>query len=425
MSGRILVVDDEVGIRELLSEILTDEGYEVSLAQDAAEARAFRRDTRPDLVLLDIWMPDIDGVSLLKEWASGGLLTMPVVMMSGHASLDIAMEATRLGAVDFLEKPIALAKLLDAVGRAIRKGGAAPRAQPSMDLDALGKSATIQNFKRHLSQLARNTAPVLLTGDAGSGFEICARSLLPAGSPWVVLDDPARLVNEPGHYAELAGAGIVFLHELGDLEKLEQKGLLILIERLEKQGGRLVAASHQDLAAMTASGALDSRLYYRVAAFTLHVPGMREHREDVPDIAARMLSELIEADACPPRRFSVAALNALRHFDWPGNLPQLNAAVRTAAVTASGMSIEQEDVERALAPFRQAQAPASLGPVPLDVPLREARDAFEREYLTRLIQLEQGNISRVADRAGLERTHLYRKLKQLDVPLPRKGAVEL
>lgn len=425
MSGRILVVDDEVGIRELLSEILTEEGYDVSLAEDAAQARAYRREVRPDLVLLDIWMPDTDGVSLLKEWASAGVLTMPVVMMSGHASLDIAMEATRLGAVDFLEKPIALAKLLDAVERAIRKGGAAPRAQPTMDLDALGKSATIQNFKRHLSQLARNTAPVLLIGEAGSGFEICARSLLPAGASLVVLDDPARLVNEPGLYAERVGAGIVFLPELGDLEKLEQKGLMILIDRLEKQGARLVAASHRDLPALSASGGLDARLHYRVAAFTLHVPSLREHREDIPDIATRMLAEQIEAGACPPRRFSIAALNALRHFDWPGNLPQLNAAVRTAAVTAVGAAIELDDVERALAPFRQAQAPATLGPVPLDVPLREARDAFEREYLMRLIQLEQGNISRVADRAGLERTHLYRKLKQLDVPLPRKGAVEL
>ena len=147
MSGHILVVDDEVGIRELLSEILTDEGYDVHLAENAQAARAFRAARRPDLVLLDIWMPDTDGVTLLKEWASGGQLTMPVVMMSGHGTIDTAVEATRLGATDFLEKPVALAKLIDTVNKAIKRGVSLPRRTPGMDLSALGKSPLILELK--------------------------------------------------------------------------------------------------------------------------------------------------------------------------------------------------------------------------------------------------------------------------------------
>ena len=156
MSGHILVVDDEVGIRELLSEILTDEGYDVHLAENAEAARAFRSQHRPDLVLLDIWMPDTDGVTLLKEWAGGGQLTMPVVMMSGHGTIDTAVEATRLGATDFLEKPVALAKLIDTVNKAIKRGVPLPRRAAGMDLTALGKSPLILELKKRLSQIAGN-----------------------------------------------------------------------------------------------------------------------------------------------------------------------------------------------------------------------------------------------------------------------------
>ena len=169
MSGHILVVDDEVGIRELLSEILTDEGYDVHLAENAEAARAFRLQRRPDLVLLDIWMPDTDGVTLLKEWAGGGQLTMPVVMMSGHGTIDTAVEATKLGATDFLEKPVALAKLIDTVNKAIKRGVPMPRRTPGMDLSALGRSPLIVELKKRLTQIAGNTAPVLFLGEPEIG----------------------------------------------------------------------------------------------------------------------------------------------------------------------------------------------------------------------------------------------------------------
>jgi DNA-binding NtrC family response regulator len=414
VSGHILVVDDEVGIRELLSEILTEEGYDVHLAENAEAARIFRTQRRPDLVLLDIWMPDTDGVTLLKEWAASGQLSMPVVMMSGHGTIDTAIEATKLGAADFLEKPVALAKLIDTVNKAIKRGVALPRRAPGMDLSALGRSPLIIELKKRLTQIAGNTAPVLLLGEPGSGFEICAYFLHQPASPWIEIKDRARLLSDPLGFVETLGNGTLYLPEAGDLARLEQKGLGLLLDRIQGTGARLVCASSKSLDALVAAGEFDSRLYYRLSSLSIQIPPLREHREDIPDIANFMLSQLVEEDICPVRRLTTPALNQLRHFDWPGNLPQLSNAVRTLAVTALANELDASDVNRVLAPMKQ-QVPAVAQGIPLDIPLREARDAFERMYFEYLIQKEGGSMTRVADRSGLERTHLYRKLKQLNI----------
>src|SRR5574343_57587 len=181
----ILVVDDEVGIRELLSEILIDEGYDVRLAENATAARKVRNELRPDLVLLDIWMPDTDGISLLKEWHAGGLLNMPVVMMSGHGTIDTAVEATRFGAFDFLEKPIALQKLLSTVQKALRHD--TPPARPALTLEAFSRSAIVKEFRRRLEQAAAKAPIVWLKGAVGGMAEICARTLQPPRAPWLDL----------------------------------------------------------------------------------------------------------------------------------------------------------------------------------------------------------------------------------------------
>ncbi|MBL8509680.1 MAG: response regulator, partial [Chitinimonas sp.] len=186
-SNDILIVDDEIGIRELLSEILQDEGYRVVVAENAAQARQLRNQGRPALVLLDIWMPDTDGVTLLKEWGSNGQLTMPVVMMSGHATIDTAVEATRIGAFDFLEKPIGLQKLLATVKRALKHGEVQPKVAEN-SLAALGKSPLILILKKQLDQAQNLSYPLLLTGEPGSGFVACARYLSAATAPFVAPD---------------------------------------------------------------------------------------------------------------------------------------------------------------------------------------------------------------------------------------------
>src|SRR6202162_5705846 len=189
--AQILVVDDEVGIRELLSEILSDEGHSVQLAENATAARSLRAQRRPDLVLLDIWMPDTDGISLLKEWATGGQLTMPVVMMSGHGTIDTAVEATRIGAFVFLEKPIALQKLLTTVGQALRTP--APASQPALDMAYLGKAPLIAELRQRLETIKNLKIPVLLSGDPGCGKTLCARFLHTPNTPWVAPEDFALL----------------------------------------------------------------------------------------------------------------------------------------------------------------------------------------------------------------------------------------
>jgi len=414
---QILVVDDEIGIRELLSEILGDEGYQVRLAENAAAARAFRGQTRPDLVLLDIWMPDTDGITLLREWASAGLLTMPVVMMSGHGTIDTAVEATRLGAYDFLEKPIALQKLLATVGRALKHGG--EQMQAALSLASLGRAPLVVELKQRLERVINLRAPLLLAGEPGCGIELAARFLHRRNTPWVAPENHSVLAESPLDLINQARDGTLFLREVADLSKVEQKGLLLATSKLERYNVRLVSGASRELAELVAHGAFDNRLYSVLAAIAIRVPSLREHREDVPDIANLMLSRLVEARETPPRQFTTAALNALRNHDWPGNLAQLESVVRSLGLTCASEQISLEEVARVLP---QGGAAARVGnDLPLDLTLRDARDAFERVYFDYHIAREGGNISRVADTVGLERTHLYRKLKQLGIRLARKN----
>jgi two-component system nitrogen regulation response regulator NtrX len=417
MMQQILVVDDEIGIRELLSEILSDEGYQIRLAENASQARALRNQMRPDLVLLDIWMPDTDGITLLKEWASAGLLTMPVVMMSGHGTIDSAVEATRIGAFDFLEKPIALQKLLATVGRALRAGG--PPAKPTLMLATLGRASIMLELKQRLERVAGLKAPLLLSGEPGSGIELCAKFLHQPNAPWVAPDGGGTLAEAPLDLLQQAREGTLFLHEVGDLTRTEQKGLLLLAGKLDKFNTRLICATARALPEMVAQGLFDARLYSAMAGMTVHVPSLREHREDIPDLANLFLLRSIEAKEAPARHFSTGALNTLRNYDWPGNLAQLESVVRTLAVTALNDEISLNDVNQALG--QHNAAPVAAVGLPLDLPLREARDAFERVYFEHHIAKEDGNMSRVADRVGLERTHLYRKLKQLGIKIARRG----
>ena len=250
---QILVVDDEVGIRELLSEILSEEGYQVQLAQNAAEARAFRARVRPELVLLDIWMPDTDGITLLKEWASSGLLTMPVVMMSGHGTIDTAVQATRIGAYDFLEKPIALQKLLATVGRALKHGG--EQAQPAWSLATLGRSRLMLEFKQRLERVAGLRTPVLLVGEPGCATEQCARFLHVRNTPWLVPENHARLAEAPLELLTQARDGTLFFHDISGLNRLEQKGLAMLLGKTSRYNARVVCGSTRDLAELVATGA--------------------------------------------------------------------------------------------------------------------------------------------------------------------------
>ena len=424
MGNQILVVDDEVGIRELLSEILVDEGYEVKLAENATAARALRREARPDMVLLDIWRPDTDGISLLKEWSAAGLLTMPVVMMSGHGTIDTAVEATRVGAFDFLEKPIAMPKLLAAVERALLRGQGIART--GLELGNLGKSQIILDLKKRLEQIANRKFPVLLIGEKGCGVEICARYLQQQNATWAAPENNVWLTDNPFAILNDVRDGILFLSEISELSRGEQRGLQHLIGKIDKNNTRLVCATSKPLPGLVQQEKFDADLAAKLSMITVPVPALRDHADDIIDIATMMLAQLVESKDVPLCHFSSGALNALRNLEWPGNLPALSNAVKTLALTGLTPEVSAEDVARIAPQFSPTETPEQMlaQALPLDLPLREARDVFEKIYFEHHIRLENGNMSRVADKVGLERTHLYRKLKQLGIRPSHQHRVE-
>jgi len=421
IARQVLVVDDEIGIRELLRDILQDEGYQVQLAENAAEAREYRQHTRPDVVLLDIWMPDCDGITLLKEWGTGGMLTMPVVMMSGHGTIDTAVEATRIGAFDFLEKPIALQKLLKTVTAALKHSEQLPKLD--MSLLSLGKSAVINELRQRLEQVSMSKAPLLLIGEKGSGAELCAKFLHQTNTPWIELLESQRLADAPLDILEQLREGVLFIPEVSDLDKTQQKGLLVLLAKAEKYGTRVICGTSQPLPDLVAEGAFDNGLLQTLSVSTLRIPSLADHREDIPDLVRAMAFLLVETTASPYREFETAALNMLRNADWPGNLTQLDSVIRNLMQTSLGEKISLDDVNRVMEQFaplqtavvEKASSKESVMPLDLNKPLREVRDDFERLYFEHHIKKADKNMSRVAEAVELERTHLYRKLKQLGI----------
>ncbi len=442
-SSRILVVDDEADIRGLLGEILAEEGYEVEVAPDAATARRVCASQQPDLVLLDIWMPDMDGITLLREWSEKNLLKFPVVMLSGHGTVETAVEATRLGAFDFVEKPLSIAKLLRTVERALEAGRRRRQAQRTLIpplVAPVGKSRLMQHLREQVQQVAAHDAPVLLIGEAGTGREAFARYLHllspRAAGPFIAvscasLDDAtaaARLRGveaegniEEGLYEQSEG-GTLFLGGLEDLSAATQRMLLADLEQGSWQheggsrrvplGARLTAAAkpgHDGVA----SG-LRRELLAHLEVITIRVPPLREYAEDVPDLLRHYVDRLVDEEGMPLRRFSVAAQNRLRNYPWPGNVRELRNLVQRALIIGGPEEIGLDEIEQQLALQRAPDEPLVKQDL-LALPLREAREQFERAYLLQQLMLCNGKVGLLAKRVGMERTHLYRKLRSLGV----------
>jgi len=416
----ILIVDDEVGIRELLSEILEDEGYRVATAENAGEARAYRLKQQPALVLLDIWMPDTDGVTLLREWAGNGLLTMPVVMMSGHGTIETAVDATKIGAFDFLEKPIGLSKLLATIARAFKV--AATQEPRHVSLAGLGSGTAIKEAERALDQLVAARRAMLIVGEPGTGHDIAARALQMPDAPWVALANGQRLTANPQALIEEAHEGTLYCAEIGQYSKAEQKGLAFLLPKLERHDVTLVCTSAEPLGNLAAEGKFDAALLAQLSPGAVMLPPLRTRREDIPPLIERYWREANKGAASPPLLSALppAALTALANAYWPGNLDHLAGVVQNLVLLRGEVTADL--VKRLLG---EAAAPnPSLAPEItarfFEIPLREAREAFERIYFEQLLGKEQSNMSKVAERAGLERTHLYRKLKQLNIRFSRR-----
>lgn len=417
-SSDILIVDDEVGIRDLLSEILQDEGYSVTVAENADTARQLRQQTRPAMVLLDIWMPDCDGITLLKEWAKSGQLTMPVVMMSGHASIDTAVEATKIGALDFLEKPISLQKLLSTVDRALKYGQM--QAASNLSLDKLGHSQVIKELNQQLEQIARFSSPVLLTGEMGSPFELVARALHKSGTPWIEPSQIDQIVDAPIELLQKASNGILYLGDISQYGKSTQQGIGFLLTKADRYNARVICICSRPIKEMMSDTLQDNKLLHTLSSLIVAIPPLRAQLDDMVFLVEQITTELAESQKIPIVKFTTAALNELRQYNWPGNLEQLRNIVKSLMLTAENNEVDVKAVNSILNQFTHQQPLENVGKFDFDLPLRELRENLERRYFEYHIAHEGHNMSKVAQKVGLERTHLYRKLKQLGIQFTRR-----
>ena len=446
-SSSILVVDDEPGILALIKDILEDEGYQVDVAEDAEAARASRRNRRPDLILLDIWMPDSDGISLLREWAKSGAGDAPIIMMSGHGTIETAVEATRLGAYDFLEKPLSTAKLLLAVRRALeaaqlRRENIGLMGEALQASEPIGRSTVMSSLRDQVKRIAEHDTPVLITGESGSGKELIARYLHAhsprAAGPFVRVRI-AGLIGAAGrteffgaedgaliHYGavENANGGTLFLEDIVDMEpELQSRLVTMLQERsFPRVNGaapvpsnvRIVTASRSDVGRAVAASGLREDLYYLLNVVPLAVPPLRDHREDIPELVSYYIDLLVTRENLPNRRLTVGAQNRLRNHSWPGNVRELINVLQRLLILGSGSVIELEAVEAALGAVPEIER-RDNEILEYELPFREAREQFERAYLEYRLRKAGGSVSRVATAAGIERTHLYRKLRGLGI----------
>ena len=447
---RILVVDDEPEIRRLVCEILEDEGYQVAAAENAGAARELKKSKTPDLILLDIWMPDTDGITLLKEWVAEETLLCPVVMMSGHGSVEAAVEATRLGAYDFLEKPLSLAKLLLIVERALEASSlqlenAGLKQQLAADIEPVGKSATVARLKDQLKRLAQHDARVLFVGEAGVGKEMYARylhnnsahrdgpfvdvaigSISPENSAveFFGKEDAGKIY--PG-LLERAHKGTLFLGEIGGMDKETQLRLLGALESSSflRVGGsgavrvdvRVVASTRIALDEEVKAGRFRQDLYYLLNEVSLDIQALREHSEDVPALLSFYVDYFVSQDRLPFRKFSMAAQNFLRNYSWRGNVRELKNLVQRLMILGAGEDIELDEVKAALGSVIGETATSHSVPDFFNLPLKEARDHFEKAYLEYHFERTGGSVAKLSAAVGMERTHLYRKLHSLNIKL--------
>jgi DNA-binding NtrC family response regulator len=443
--SHVLVVDDEADIRALIQEILTDEGYEVTVAADALEARKARDETKFDLILLDIWMPDTDGITLLREWSDSGDLKCPVVIMSGHGTVDTAVEATRLGAFDFVEKPLSLAKLLRTVEAALEsasKQAAGSRRMLPPLLTPVGRSKLMHALREKVQQYAQHDQFVLISGEPGSGRGAFARYLhgLSDRADEPLISVTAASLTEGNAEEQLCGRetngqvqagaferaakGTLVIDDLSDLNDAAQKVLLATFEdnayrRVNghepiKLEARIVATVATDFEAQVQKGKLRRDLIAHLSVLSLKVPPLRDYSEDVPELLAYYVDKLVDAEGLTFRRFSVAAQNRLRNYPWPDNVRELKNLVRRLLLTGSDDDISLEEVEDEITTGAAVDEPLVKQDL-LSLPLREAREQFERAYLQQQLVLCDGKVGQLAKRVGMERTHLYRKLRSLGV----------
>ena len=456
--SNILIVDDEESIRESLRGILQDEGFRVLFARDGEEALAMAREETPDLVLLDIWMPGIDGIETLRRLREANPEQL-VIMMSGHGTIETAVRATKLGAYDFIEKPLSLEKVLLCIQNAMKVGQLVEenrvlKARLAKEHEMIAVSPAIQEMKNQIAVAAPTSAWVLITGENGTGKELVARAIhfqsQRREKPFVEVNCaaiPEDLIeselfgHEKGAFTgavaqrkgkfDQAHEGTLFLDEIGDMSlKTQAKVLRILQERkFERVGGqrtievdvRVIAATNKNLEEEITKGNFREDLYYRLNVIPFHVPPLRERQEDIPALADHFLDHFCSKESRETKTLAPEAMEALVNYAWPGNVRELKNIIERLAIMVPGKVITEKQLPATIfsrrAPVARLQVTSSIAAESAN--FREAKEEFEKEFLLQKLEENDWNISRTAEAIEIERSNLHRKIKSYGIELKK------
>jgi two-component system nitrogen regulation response regulator NtrX len=462
MNRTLLVVDDEASIRKSLEGALGDEGYTVVTAASASQAFDIIKKNVPDLILLDIWMPELDGLTALNQLRQQGLET-PVIMMSGHGNIETAVKATKLGAFDFVEKPIELDRLLVLIRNALsakdlQEENQALRKQISTHRPLIGQSAVMAHIQELIKRVAPTSGSVLITGENGTGKEVVAKTIHALSSrfkkPFIEVNCaaiPEELIeselfgHEKGSFTgatalrrgrfDLANGGTLFLDEIGDMSlKTQAKILRILQEqRFERVGGnethsvdvRVIAATNKDLKFSIGKGTFREDLFHRLNVVRLHLPALRERIEDLGLLAEYFLKEFSSTHQKPNRTFEPKAIEALKQQSWPGNIRELRnlierivilqAPTTTESTPISHIEIASHITDTNSEQQNQDTIVSNAVTLSTGQSLKDAKTDFEREYIVQALKENQWNISKTAQILGIERSYLHRRMKSFGI----------
>jgi len=455
MGKQILVVDDEERIRQSLTGVLKDEGYEVLEAKDGHQALKQIEAELPDLVLLDIWMPGIDGIETLER-LKGQNPNLPVIIISGHANIELAVKATKLGAFDFIEKPLSLDKVLLTVNNALvvsklEQENLALKQEVQKKYEIVGQSPEIQQLKEQMRIVGPTNGWVLITGENGTGKELVARGIhqmsLRVDKDFIEVNCaaiPEELIeselfgHEKGSFTgaltkrrgkfDLANEGTIFLDEIADMSlKTQAKILRILQEqRFERVGGtemifvdvRVVAATNRDLNEEMQKGRFREDLYYRLNVIPLAVPPLRERKTDIPLLVEHFINEFCRENHKEMKKIGPPAMELLMAYSWPGNVRELKNIVERMVIMTRGPMIEAKDVPDPVRDQRKALPESSFLDYPL---LKDARREFEKRFIMKKLNENEENISKTAEVIGIERSNLHRKIKSYGIEI-KKGS---
>ncbi|WP_420324990.1 sigma-54-dependent transcriptional regulator [Mameliella sp.] len=457
----ILIVDDERDIRELIGDILEDEGFATRLAGNSQEAMNEINAEPPALLILDIWLKDskMDGIDILKTVKRDNP-DIPVVIISGHGNIEIAVAAIKQGAYDFIEKPFNIDQLLVVIRRAmetsnLRRENVQLKRGEVKSAEMIGESAAFRALLGQLEKVTKSNGRVMLTGPAGAGKEVAARYIHAqsnrAKAPFVTVNcagvepemmeamlfgrETAKRGIEPG-LLEQAHGGVVYFDEVADMPTGTQSKILRVLvdQQFTRVGGndkvrvdlRVISSTNRDLQDEIAAGRFREELYHRLNVVPIAVPSLAERREDIPVLAGHFIKQCNQAQGLPVRELTEEAVALMQTMTWPGNVRQLKNLVERVLILGDGTGpIEARELPQETAPGEDAEGRVVLSGTLATLPLREAREAFEREYLLTQINRFGGNISRTASFVGMERSALHRKLKSLGVVTSAKSGARV